>query len=285
MIINIDETRVVEVAQYANRLNQVKEHSCKACSAEYKNMLYSFRKMIKHPEDEVLICTEENKILGVLALFVEAENKYLEAVGGVYAEENYQEVAMEFYGYMKEKYAGFHFDAVYPIENKEAMKFMQSIGASSSGIDLEMKLKKDNFHHLELSKQALPLSKKYYEEFCRFHNNNSPNVQWTGDRLLKALDRFNIYIALDNDELVGTIVSSAYEKSKSEIYFLEIDKHHQRQGYAKSLMEKSIHEAFLSGIEEVLVIVNNNDIPSINLHNSFGFEKADATSTYSIEVL
>jgi ribosomal protein S18 acetylase RimI-like enzyme len=283
IITSIDETRVVEAAQYANRINQIKEHRCKACDVDYDKMLFRFRKMIKHPEDEILICTEDDRILGVLALLVERENKYLEAVGGVYAEGNYHEIAKEFYRYMKEKYTGFHFDAVYPKENEEAIHFMQSIGAKCVGVDLEMKLTKDVLQPSNGGKQVLQLSKEYHEAFCRLHDEHHPDVYWTGERLLGAMDKFDILIALDKGELVGSVVTSKNGSEREEVYFIETEERHRRQGYAKSLLEKSIDRVFQSGKKELMIFVEVNNIPAFNLYKSFGFQEADTCCTYSLE--
>lgn len=285
MIISIDETRVVEAVQYANRLNRIKEHNCKACAVEYDNMLYTFRKMLKHPDDVVLICTENNKILGVLALCIESKDKYLEAVGGVFAEENYQDIAMQFFKYLKETYAEFHFDAAYPKENTEAICFMQSIGANRIGVDLEMNLKKCDYKSSKGSTQVIPLNDKYYESFSRFHDGNNSTVYWTGERILSALDKFDVFIALDKDKVVGSIVTSTFGNKKREIYFLGTDNGYHRQGYAGSLLEKSIDRAFSSGANELMVMVGIENNPEINMYESFGFQKTDTCNTYSIESL
>lgn len=282
MIINIDETRAAEAAQYVNHIIEIKEYNNEACENDYEKILNRLKKRIQQPNDEVLICTENNKILGVLALIVIPEDKYLEATDGVYAEENYQEVAMQFYNYMKDKYSGFHFDTVYSHKHKEAISFMESIRANCNSIDLKMKLEKDNFKPSKENKEIIPLSEKYYEDFCKLHDEEHKNVYWTGKRLLLALDKVDILIALDTDKLVGSVVSVEYGKKKA-IDFIETDKYYRNQGYAKSLLGKSINEAFLSGIEEVTLDVETDNTSAMHLYESFGFHKTDTTYTYSIE--
>lgn len=285
MIISINESRAVEVAQYANRLDQIKEHKCKVYAKEYDKMLSNFRKMAKHPDDEVLIYTEHNEILGVLALSVEPEEKYIEAVDGVYANKNYQEIAMEFFKYFKEKYAGFHFDAVYPLENKQAICFMQSIGAECVDTYMNMKLKKNDFHPSKGSKQVIPISEKYYESFCRLHDEYHPDVYWTGKRILAALDKYDVLIAVEKDELIGFVVTSIIRDGKAEVSFVGTDKRYRRQGYARNLLGEAIDRAFLSGANELILEVEVENIPAIHLYEYFGFQNIDTTSVYSIESL
>lgn len=285
MIICIDETRVAEVAQYANRLNEIKEHSCKACGKGYENTLSSFQKMLQHPEDEVLICTENDKIVGVLALLVESEDKYAEAVGGVYAEDNYQEVALQFFAYLKGKYAGYRFDAAYPKDNIEAISFMEAIGANCIDRDLEMNLKQCDFKSAKSNQQVSLLSGKYYETFSKFHDRNSPNAYWSGERILAALDKFDVFIAVDHAEVIGAIVTAVFGGEKREIYFLEINESYCKEEYAHALLEEAIHRAFASGANELMVMVNEENVLEMEMYESSGFKKVDTCISYSIDSL
>lgn len=285
MIISIDKTRVVEAAQYANRLNEIKEHNCKACMGGYDNILHSFAKMINHPEDEVLICTHNNQIVGVLALCIESKDKYVEAVGGVYAEENYENIALQFYEYLKKKYAGFHFDAAYPKENIEAINFMQTVGANCIGKDLEMNLKRYDFKSQKQNKQVILLNSKHYESFSKFHDENNPNVYWSGERILSALNQFDVFIALDKGKVIGAAVTSTFGNNTREIYFMEVEKGYCDQGYDKALLEECIDKAFLSSADELIVMVSEDKIQEIKMYEAFGFKKTDTCITYSINSL
>lgn len=285
MILSIDETRIEEAAQYASNVNQMKVGNCETFDTFYENILSNFRKMIKNKDDKVLICTEDDKILGVLAILVELNEKYLEVTWGLYASENFQEIAMLFYTYMKEKYAGFHVDAVYSEENKEAICFMQSIGANCISSDIKMKLVNDNFQPSREDKLIVPIAEKYYKAFCKLHDENHKNVYWTGERILSKLKKFDILVALEKDELVGSVVGEPYGDKKKDINFIETDSNHRRQGYAKSLLQKSINEAFLLGIKEITLQVEIRNIPAKKLYESFGFIKTDTIYTYSIESL
>jgi len=283
MILSIDENRVEEAAQYASNVNQMRVDNCETFAIFYENILSNFRKRIKNEYDEVLICTEHDEILGVLAILVEPNDKYLEVVKGLYAAENFQEIAMLFYRYMKEKYAGFHLDAVYSQEDKEAICFMQNIGASCISSDIKMRLVNDDFQPLKENKVIVSITEKYYKSFCRLHDENHKDVYWNGERLLSNLNKFDILIALDKGEVVGSVVSSDYGDKKKDILFIETDSNHRRQGYAKGLLEKSINKAFSFGIKEITLQVEMKNIPAQKLYESFGFFKTDTIYIYSVE--
>lgn len=285
MIISIDESRVAEAAQFASEISQMKKHKCKACADEYDKLLSSFTKRVRKPDDEVLICTENNEILGALALLVEPKEKYIEVVSDVYTKKNYEEIAMQFFKYIREKYTGFQLDAVYSEENKEAICFMKSIGARCHGIDIKMRLRKNEYHSSKSNKKIIPLSEKYYEDFCRLHDENHPDVYWNGERILSALDRYDVLIAVEKDELVGSVVCEFGGDKRKYISFIETDKRYRRQGHAKSLLGEAIDRAFLSDVDELALDVEIDNNPAICLYKSFGFQKVDASSLYSIESL
>lgn len=50
----------------------------------------------------------------------------------------------------------------------------------------------------------------------------NPDVYWTGERLIKAPDKFDIFIALKNNEVIGAVITSNLSKKAEEIYFLEV---------------------------------------------------------------
>lgn len=287
MIISIDETRAVDAAKYANRLNNMKEHKCKACSEKYEEMLLGFRKMIKHPEDEVLIYTENNEILGVLALFVEKKQKCTEAVGGVYAEKDYEKIAMKFFEYIKEKYAGFHFYAAYVVENRDAINFMQKVGAKSDGTEIDMRIKKEDFNYSkgDKDKEIVLLSNKYYEAFTEFHDENNKDVALTGELILEDINKFDVLLTLDKGKIVGEVVTSKFGGEREEIYFESMLEEYRQQGYDKSLLQDAMKRTFEFGANEIMILAMGDNTTAISLYESLGFKKYEACITFFIEKL
>jgi hypothetical protein len=107
---------------------------------------------------------------------------YLEAIGGVFAENNYEFVAKEFYKYLKNEYKGYKLDAAYPKENQQAIWFMESIGARLLGFDYELSLYKNEYEGRADVNGIIGLNEKYYESFVEIHNKFHSDVYWTGER-------------------------------------------------------------------------------------------------------
>lgn len=282
MIKSVDKLDIETVAKYAYELNLKPQHKCKAFPSEYNNIVIQFEKILNHPNDELLVSTDGNNILGVLSLLVEPEDMYLEAIGGVFAKDNYEAVAKEFYEYLKSNYKGYQFDAAYPEENEQARKFMESIGAKQLGFDYEMRLNKNQYKSIGEFYNIIPLTEEFYDSFIMLHDKFHSDAYWIGDRLIKSLDKFDVFIALDDAQIVGSIVTSRLKKESEEIYFLYTEEHKENLGYERALMNKAIAHAFNNETDELIIMVDKDNIEAIRLYENFGFKKSDTCLSYTI---
>jgi len=107
-MVRFAETRELDkVANYAYQLNAVPQHKCKVFPSDYASIMRQFSKMLDHPEDQLLLAEVDGSIKGLLALMVEKENKYLEAIGGVFAQADYYTIANEFFNYIRSAFLGY----------------------------------------------------------------------------------------------------------------------------------------------------------------------------------
>ena len=282
MIISADISQLEPVAKYAYKLNSMLQHRCKAFPTDYESIVKQFERMIKHSDDELLISTDGSKILGLLALLVEPEDMYLEFVGGVFAEDNYVAVANEFFKYIRDKYKGYLLDAAYPEENVQAIEFMESVGAKLIGFDYEYRINNDGFRSFPMTDDVIYLNEKYYEDFIKHHNRMNPDVYWTGEKLINALDKFDIFIALENDKVIGSIVLGKFNKKADEIYFLSVEK--ESIHLEKALLNRGIRHAFSSGTYELLLMIGKDDKKRIDVCEEVGFKRTDTCLTYSLDI-
>lgn len=284
MIKNVDNSQLEYIANYTYSLNKIPKHKCKAFPSDYNSILNHFKKIINHPNDELLISVKDNNILGVLALLVEPKDMYLEFVGGVFAKNNYQIIANEFFNYINNKYRGYYLNAAYPKENIDARIFMESIGANLLSYDYEYKLNKRDYVNLPESDNIVNLNMEYYEEFIEFHNKFNSDAYWTGEKLIDSLNKFNIFIALENNKIIGSAVISNFNNKLEEVYFLNTLRNKQNPDLKIGLLNKAIKQAFGNGAEELLVMIENDKKRELVIYEELGFKKADTCLTYAIEI-
>lgn len=284
MIKNVDISKLEPAAKYAYELNSIPQHRCKAFPTDYEGILKQFERMIHRPNDELLVSSDGNSILGLLALLVEPEDKYLELVGGVFAEDNYQAVANEFFEYIRKKYKGYHLDAAYPEENVQAIGFMESIGAKLMDFDYEYRINRDDFNSLHKADNIIYIDEKYHDDFINLHNRMNPNAYWTGEKLIDALDKFDIFLALEDDKVIGSIVTSKFNKKADEIYFLSVEEGKQNLDLEEDLLNRAISYAFSTGAHELIFMIEKEDIRMRHICEELGFEKTDTCLTYALYI-
>jgi len=277
MIRDAEKTELQQVTDFAYRLNLKPVHRCKAFPLDYNDIRTQFEKMLEHPHDRLLIFEENNQICGVLALLVEPQDKYLEAIGGVFAERNYHRVAKAFFDYIAYSYSGYFMHAAYPEENAQALKFMESLGAELEDFDYEMRLKKGELQVCSPDKDVVQLTERYYESFVKFHDVQHPDVFWTGEKLLKTRDKFRIHIVAENEKVIGSVVTS---KKTEEIYFIAVADDKQESAYGKALLLQAVRDAFADGAEDLLSMVERDKASKIKLFENMGFKITDTCLTY-----
>ncbi|TAH69989.1 MAG: hypothetical protein EWM47_05780 [Anaerolineaceae bacterium] len=128
---------------------------------------------------------DDKNIHGLLALYIEPKDMYVEVIGGVFAKSSYEVIAKKFFEYLRGKYQGYRYDAAYPKENQQAINFMQSVGAKLLGYDYELRLRRNSYISMTENDRVTRLEEAYYKRFTDLHDMFNQGVYWTGDRLLK----------------------------------------------------------------------------------------------------
>ena len=280
MIRDAEKTELQQAADFAYRLNLNPVHRCKAFPIDYNDISKQFEKMLEHPHDRLLIFEENNQISGVLALLVDPQEKYLEAIGGVFAERNYHHVAKAFFDNIAYRYSGYFMHAAYPEGNAQALKFMESLGAELEDSDYEMRLKKGELQVCSPDKDVVQLTERHFESFVEFHDAQHPDVFWTGKKLLEAENKFRIHIVTENEKVIGSVVTS---RQTEEIYFLAVAEK-KELAYGRTLLCQAVQDAFSDGAEELLSMVERDNDSKINLFENLGFKRTDTCLTYKIRL-
>ena len=111
-----------------------------------------------------------------------------------------------------------------------------------------------------------PLSERYQDQYLAMRGTD---CYWTGDRVVEAADRFNVYLAVDVSVVVGYIdVTNCYEEN--EPFDLLVKKEHRGKGWGKKLLAKAIEMNRPKGME---LLVDVENVPAVSLYRSLGFVK------------
>jgi len=114
-----------------------------------------------------------------------------------------------------------------------------------------------------------------------FEESHAPLGDAYLDGLLARPD-FWALAAMADGEVVGGLTAHTLPMTRSEtaevlIYDLAVRADHQRQGIGRSLVTALREGAQISGVEEILVLVDNEDVGALRFYRRLGGVPSDVT--------
>lgn len=289
MIIEINEDLLEEVVKFAWELSCNKNKCGFPKVKSYNEMYDGFLKALRDKDDKVLACFENGEVVGALNLLVENNNNYLESIGGIIAKKDFNSIATQFIDYLKANYSNYKIDFGYPLENEDAINFLKEIKAKLIDSSLTMELKKDDFVRNSPCKDVILLERDLYEEYAAFHDKYNPQMYWTSERIFDRFDLWKIYIIIEKQKIVGSILIKVYNKraaqdKQAEIFAMTIDKEYKHQGLELILLSESIYDIFTQGKENILYFVDEDAIDELQAASKAGFKQIDSYRCYKLNL-
>ena len=108
------------------------------------------------------------------------------------------------------------------------------------------------------------LEEKYYDDYKDIHEKDT---YWTAEKVIDAKDRFNVYLALNEDNVIGYIdVTNCFEEN--EPYDLFVKEKYRNKGYGRKLLAKALYE---NKDKNMMLLVDVDNGAAINIYEKCGF--------------
>jgi len=255
----------------------------------YNEMYDGFLKALRDKDDKVLACYENGEAVGALNLFVDKNNNYLQSIAGIFAKEDFNFIATQFIDYLKANYSNYEIDFGYPLENEDAINFLKGIKSKLVESSLTTELKKDDFVRSSPCNYVILLERDRYDEYAAFHDKYNPDIYWTSEKIFDRLDLWKIYISIEKQKIVGSILIKTKAKQKfkdkqAEIFGMSIDKEYEHQGLELKLLSDSVYDIFTQGKENILYFVDEDAIDELQAALETGFKQIDSYRCYKFNL-
>lgn len=214
----------------------------------------------KQPNKLVLGCFDGETILGLFVFFVEEDDKYLELLMAL---SKYPPAYDELLAYLRERYPGWQCDPVYNPGNRLLQGLLEKCSARFDTEQAKM----------VLAHEPPPVSDsrievydpKYFDGYSAIH---LTDLYWTAGKVVTALDRFRVLLAVEGGEVVGYIdVTTDWEEN--EIFDFFVKENRRRRGLGRALLSKAIG---LNRPKGMMLTVNVDNAPALALYESMGFK-------------
>lgn len=222
------------------------------------NNLYSaFEKKDQH----VYATIYNGNIDGIFVLLILPTEKYIEMIIGLSKSEH---AYNELFKYLEKNYKGYRCDFVINPKNILLKNILTSKNAIFENEQQRMIARSTTNKGYTLDVQLY--SKRWKQEYIDIH---VKETYWTAEKVLSALDRFRVFLAIHQEKLVGYLdVTYAYKQN--EPYSLIVLSEYQNLGYEQALLSKAIQ---MNGINTMMTLVDVNEKEEIRIYEEAGFER------------
>lgn len=226
-------------------------------------------KAIEKPEDHcVLGAFDGQEMVGLFSFLALAQDKYLEMLAGLSRDE---EAYREMFRYLQEHFPAYSADFVFNPNNRLLCELLKERGAEFDTEQYKMVFASPDVPKIDTS-GVEPLTEKTIPSYLAMHN---ADVYWTGDKVIEAPDRFRVFVAVEDGQVVGYIdVTHCFEEN--EPFDLLVKKERRRKGYGKKLLAKALEA---NAPKRMMLHVDIDNEPAIRLYQSLGFEKVENQNT------
>ena len=219
--------------------------------------------MIAKKEHYCFVTENDQGINGLYILLIIPEEKYLEMLLGITRDEKSVEELLSF---IEKNYPEYEADFVFNPRNHLIKDSLEKRGAVFDKEQIKMVYT----HEMPKCDMACvePLSSAYTDQYLEMH---SKDVYWTGDKVIKAPDRFKTFVAVE-DGIVTGYIDVTHCHAENEPYDILGKEEHRGKGYGRQLLAIALQE---NEPKDMMLLVDYDNVPAINLYKSMGFIKKE----------
>lgn len=252
-----------EIAEYILRRQNEPGSFCHLCPTDKDGIIKELERLFAKPAPRVLVMRDDlGTLQGVFNLFIIPEEHYIETDWGfVTAPSVYDDLI----AYLHSTYSGYHLDAVVTKSNQTMFASYRKNGLVYQEEQILMDLKE--YTPKPVNADIVRYSPEYEVSFRAIHDDEG--VYWTAERMLKALDEYDVSIAVKNGEAVGYIEMTTLDDENEPIQIL-VKPECRGRGYGRALLQTAIEKNFP---RRMVLEVDANNTPALNLYLSLGFQE------------
>ncbi len=221
-------------------------------------------KALERPNDHLVIGVFDGRqMVGLFSFLLPEEEQYLEMLVGLSSDKAAYDAM---FAYLQGHFAGYSADFVFSPDN---FLLRGILGRNGAEFDIEQQTMRFVKPAPEIDTAGVALlTEETVPGYLKIHNTD---LYWTGERVIAAPERFCVYVAIANGNVVGYLdVTRSFDEN--EVFDLLVAEAHRRKGYGRRLLAKALERNQPNGM---MLLVNVDNEAAIRLYESMGFEKTE----------
>lgn len=253
----------LEIAEYILRRQKEPGSFCHLCPQDRDGIAKELDRLFAKSDPRVLVIRDDLEALkGVFNLFIIPEEQYIETDWGFVTTPS---VYDDLIAFLQDTYPGYHLDAVVTKSNLAMFEAYRKNGLMYQEEQILMDLKE--YMPKSVKADIVRYSPEYEASYRAIHDDEG--LYWTAERMLKALDDYDVFIAVENREAVGYIEMTTLDDENEPIQ-LFVKAECRGKGYGRALLQTAIENNFP---RKMVLEVNADNTPALNLYLSLGFQE------------
>ena len=224
----------------------------------YKNS----EKAFASDEDEILLFEYEGVVEGWIHYYWMPNDRYLSTMS--FLIDSHTEQAMqEFLSYVQERFSGYDVFLGYPTDNQKAIDFLASHGFECIEESNNNTAFLDHYQPIAQSNDIVRITKENFDYFRTLHDQIEGYMYWDSDRLYYKLDRWVIFVKLQDNVPLGAIYYTTYNEHHLEIFGFDGKDNRLDADVFRDLLIKVLNNAKESGGKYVTFFCEDEELPIV----------------------
>ncbi len=279
MIVKANINDVEKITKYIFSFKDKKEFLYPICPKE-KDYTWIFNHVNKMIDTNKLVLVDylNDQINAVLIVFVDDDQKYLQTEGGIFTNDCFDKVADSYLFYLKSNYEGYELNIVLNDDNTLFDDYIKNKAI----------LENDSYDMRHLSKQGFVeennvylISEQYYKDYIQLSDELHPGCFWNAEKVLKTRNKFDVYIFIKDEKLLGFITVTNYFKPFDEIFALGVRKEYLHKNIEEALIKKVVNVNVSKDTDTMLIVEKSNKY-EFDIFNKLKFEVVDTSKLYCL---
>ncbi|MGL4737421.1 MAG: hypothetical protein ACRCW2_08220 [Cellulosilyticaceae bacterium] len=286
MIKSIDESMIGQVIDFTWPICQRCDLTSYPIKKSKLDLETSLIQALKHPDDQVLGCFKEDRLIGSINLFVELKENYLRVI--TYIAEDFEAVMEQLVSWLKEEYPAFKVHFCYPKENTTAIQYFETrrYECIEASHDLRLTVQETPYRSKEQT-HITRLTKDEFEAYADFHNRHAgEEMYWNSKRLYEAFDSWYIYLYTQKATIQGSIMMCKAGADAIEVFGLFVEETMDQTDVAREILDYAIHQVMHEeqAVKQVIFFVEEKDRICNDVARQIGFEDLGGYCCYAIDL-
>lgn len=246
-----------------------------------EDLIARVRKALDRPDEDVLLFVEDGRTEGLIAFEHPEEERYLHPFIFNIRRKTGKALA-EFVDYCRERWPGFELDLGFPVENVDAVSWLEEAGVPCIERSRNYQLFLDGYTPLPEDPAVERVGADNFQRFAAIHRRVEGEMYWNCERIQKSLDDWLIFVTGEGNSARELLLTN-WGGDHQEIFSLGSADGQYREGPCRALLTAGLNALKARGVKYLTCFIEDGAKDGEAL-TALGFQLVGRSTAYRIQL-